>query len=318
MHETKHKHVKGMIDIFKNNYNGKIYARGWCFYNDYKLLDIRDFNLFDIRIKYLFQNNPKENIRALTYLERTDVSNFYNISKVKNCGWEFEMEYDQNNLNDLYLEMLIDDEWREIFKFIITIYDNKFYETSKKQPPSFMVVDNFYKNPDEVRKFALSQEFSYHPDYHKGKRTDTVFKFPGLKEKMEELLCNKIKNWDKYGVNACFQYCIGGDQLVYHYDSQEYAAIIFLTPDAPPQTGTSFYRSKNTKGRIFDNKDYSIVFKNGFLDPTEFEVVDVIGNVYNRIVLFNAQMFHAASNYFGNTLENGRLFQIFFFDLEKE
>jgi hypothetical protein len=92
--------------------------------------------------------------------------------------------------------------------------------------------------------------------------------------------------------------------------------LLFLTPNAPPQTGTTFYRSKNTgKKKIFDDAENSVVFKNGYLDSTEFEVVDVVGNVYNRLVLFDAKMFHAASNYFGKTLENGRLFQIFFFDL---
>jgi hypothetical protein len=65
-----------------------------------------------------------------------------------------------------------------------------------------------------------------------------------------------------------------------------------------------------------NNDDHGIVFKNGFYDSTEFEVVDVVGNVYNRLVLFNARMIHSASTYFGNNMENGRLFQLFFFDLD--
>lgn len=306
MHKTSNDSVKGMVDVFK--YYGNTYARGWCFHVDNKL--------FDLRIKYFLKDVHVENIKSLTYLPRKDVSNHYNTPEVTNCGWEFEINNEDNKLTELYLEIFFDDEWREVFKFNVPYFTGNFYETNKKTP-SFIVMDNFYKNPDEVRNFALSKEFMYHPDYHKGKRTDQVFKFPGLKEKMEDILGCKIINWDSYGVNACFQYCIGGDQLVYHYDKQEYAAIIFLTPNAPPQTGTTFYRSKNTKSRIFAEIEFNDVFKHGFLDPTEFEVVDVVGNVYNRIVLFNAQMFHAASNYFGNTLENGRLFQIFFFDLEK-
>jgi hypothetical protein len=184
--------------------------------------------------------------------------------------------------------------------------------------PSFVVVDNFYEDVNSVRSFALQQKFVSHPDYHKGKRTDHVYRFDGLKESFENILNCKIKNWTKYGVNGCFQYCIGGDQLVYHIDGQEYAGILFLTPDAPPQSGTTFYRSKHTKNmKIKNNNEFQIVFNNGFLDSTEFEVVDVVGNVYNRLVLFDSRMFHAASTYFGNTLENSRLFQLFFFDLDK-
>jgi hypothetical protein len=70
------------------------------------------------------------------------------------------------------------------------------------------------------------------------------------------------------------------------------------------------------KFNLYDENEFNVVFKNGFLDSTEFELVDVVGNVYNRLVLFDAKMIHAASNYFGNNLNNGRLFQIFFFDLD--
>ena len=58
------------------------------------------------------------------------------------------------------------------------------------------------------------------------------------------------------------------------------------------------------------------MFRNGFLDSTEFDLVDTIGNVYNRLILFDAQIIHAAATYFGTTKENSRLFQLFFFDLE--
>jgi hypothetical protein len=56
------------------------------------------------------------------------------------------------------------------------------------------------------------------------------------------------------------------------------------------------------------------IFAGGFFDRTRFEEVDRIGNVYNRLVLWNAKMIHAASGYFGQTIANSRLFQLFFFD----
>jgi hypothetical protein len=137
-----------------------------------------------------------------------------------------------------------------------------------------------------------------------------------LKQRFETILDCKIINWTHYGVNCCFQYCVGGEQIVYHFDTQQYAGIIFLTPDAPPESGTTFYRSKFTKNmKVTD--DYNTVFRTGVLDPTIFDVVDVVGNRYNRLVLFDAQMIHSASEYFGNNLLNGRLFQLFFFDILK-
>ena len=41
-----------------------------------------------------------------------------------------------------------------------------------------------------------------------------------------------------------------------------------------------------------------------FFDKTDLDVVDVAGNVYNRLVIFNARAIHSASEYFGDTKEN--------------
>jgi hypothetical protein len=313
MHETNHSNVKGYIEEIKNVNKKELSLKGWCFHE--KLLDI------EIRLKYSLNNYNTEiySYNSDVNKKREDVTKFYNNLNIINCGWEFFLvkNSELDEINDLEIQMFFDNKWNSIF----TIDNEKKISLStiikpRKFIPSFVVVDDFYKNPDQVRSFALKQDFYFHPDNHKGKRTDIVYRFNGLKENFESILGVKIKNWENYGVNGCFQYCIAGDQLVYHYDIQEYAGILFLTPDAPPNTGTSFYRSKYTKKRKIEQQDIPITFKNGFLDSTEFDLVDVVGNVYNRLVLFDAQMIHAASTYFGNNIENGRLFQLFFFDLD--
>lgn len=316
MHDTIHSEVKGYIDTFEEN-NNIIKIKGWCFHKTY--------NICEIRLKYTLDTETVIVSHPINDLNNTraDVIRSYNFDSQDKllCGWNFIIKKIKK-IKEVYLEMFFEEKWNTIFNFYDRIinnntnYNNTFYtKNMTKYIPSFVVVDNFYENVDSIREFALTKQFQYHVEYHKGKRTDEVYLFEGLKECFENILQCKIKDFERYGVNGCFQYCIGGDQLVYHYDGQEYAGIIFLTPDAPPQCGTSFYRSRHTKNMKCKGDD-NIVFRNGYLDPTEFDVVDVVGNVYNRLVLFDAKMFHAASNYFGTTKENGRLFQLFFFDLE--
>jgi hypothetical protein len=100
-----------------------------------------------------------------------------------------------------------------------------------------------------------------------------------------------------------------------HHDPQQYAGVLYLTPDAPVEAGTSLYRSKMTNSMLGYGPEYSEVYPRGNLDPSQFERVDTIGNVYNRLILFNSHMIHSASSYFGNSKESGRLVQLFFFDL---
>jgi hypothetical protein len=54
--------------------------------------------------------------------------------------------------------------------------------------------------------------------------------------------------------------------------------------------------------------------KHTFLDPTPFERQDTVGNVFNRLVIFDGGLIHSGNDYFGHSRETGRLFQIFFFN----
>ncbi|HEV3059691.1 MAG TPA: hypothetical protein VGY48_15680 [Vicinamibacterales bacterium] len=177
--------------------------------------------------------------------------------------------------------------------------------------PSIVVVDNFLPDPGSVRHTALAQMF-YASDGYKGKRTREQFLQDAYKVAFEDLLRIKIGKWGEHEMNGTFQVCTPEDPIVYHCDSQRYAGIIFLTPDAPPAAGTTLYRSKASKQRRF--VDDPSMFAGGFYDSTLWETVDVIGNVYNRLVLWRGDLVHSASCYFGQTVDNARLFQMFFFD----
>jgi hypothetical protein len=52
-------------------------------------------------------------------------------------------------------------------------------------------------------------------------------------------------------------------------------------------------------------------------DLTKWELVDRVGNVFNRLILFDAHNYHMSQDYFGDSKENGRLFQVFFFSTER-
>lgn len=187
--------------------------------------------------------------------------------------------------------------------------------TINRQPnKTVWVVDNFYSDPYAVREYALKQEFKPEIEYFKGSRSLDQYFVPGTKEAFERIMGIKIREWESHGMCGRFQYCTSQDALVYHNDGQTWAAMIYLTPDAPYCTGTSLYASKNGARRTSDPNFTDDVFAGGFYDETKFELVDSIGNVFNRLFIFDAQNIHAASKYFGQTKEDSRLFHIFFFD----
>jgi hypothetical protein len=188
--------------------------------------------------------------------------------------------------------------------------------------PTAIIIDDFYSNPDEVREFALNQEY-FEGGIGRGfigRRTQGQFLFPNLKERFEQILGKKIIKWEDYEMNGKFQIAWAGEPLVWHCDSQVYGGMLYLTPNAPFQCGTTLYAHKKTRARTYYDEGWNVEWgdENGttHLDGTPWEPVDVLGNVYNRLVLFDGSCIHSASEYFGHKPYNARLWQMFFFDTE--
>ena len=185
--------------------------------------------------------------------------------------------------------------------------------------PDLIVVDDFLEDPHAARQEALEQEYIQQGSY--GVRSQKRFDRSYLKDAFENLINRKIRLWS-HGVNSCYQYCESDTPLIWHKDDQDYAEAIYLTPDAPLQTGTSFWRSKVTGEFGPECEDNSRLFnsehkdKEWFWDRTKFEEVDRIGNKFNRLAIWNAKTIHSATSYMGKGIEEARLFQVFFFEVD--
>jgi tetratricopeptide (TPR) repeat protein len=190
----------------------------------------------------------------------------------------------------------------------INLYINKSY--SKK----LFVVDNFYQNPDEVREFALKQEYKEDLRFYKGLRSTQIFHPRGIKEEFERIIGEKITDFPLSGINGCFQITTSNDPQVYHHDLQKWAAMIYLTPNAPYTSGTRLHRSKINGTMHISEPNIQDAFSGGFYDSSKFDTIADAGNLYNRLVIMDAQNIHSAGPYFGQNMEDGRLTHLFFFD----
>ena len=183
------------------------------------------------------------------------------------------------------------------------------------------VVDNFLDNPDEIREYALS--LSYGERYSVGVRTKPATFTPLYKPVFEKILNNKIiSNFDTHdddsSTNGCFQWCNEEVTPVIHADNVNCGGVLYLTPNAPPESGTVFYEHIETGETTIKNlSDTDVIWNKGFYDFTPFKEIDRVANVYNRLVLFDGRHFHSGAPYFGQTIEDSRLFQIFFFTVDE-
>ena len=241
MHDSLIESVKIHVDEVSLSEDKGILVEGWCASEAYEIENVR----------VSIDGEEPNSFIGEYKVERKDVYEFYeNKENFLNSGFSIPISEKIENDGDIFLQIMrAAGEWENVQKLGPQISSKlkelkTNFEINEVFDTNVIVVDNFYKNPHEVREFALSRD-SYRPhvEYHKGQRTEENFKPEGVKRAIENLLQKKITKWDEHGANGVFQFCTSEDAIVYHVDSQSYAAVVYLTPDAPPECGTTFYRS---------------------------------------------------------------------------
>ena len=181
-----------------------------------------------------------------------------------------------------------------------------------------IIADDFYESPIDVRNFALSQQFDVMGNFPNA-RTKS-FSNQNIKDSIQEIIAThggRITYWPE-GYNGAFQFTTAQNRSWIHADDgTTWAAVVYLTPDAPLSGGTGLFRHKATGlSEMPDSKEKLNEIYLDAQDMTKWEIIDRIGNVFNRIVIYRGGIFHTSLDYFGKDKYDGRLFQTFFFSTE--
>ena len=204
------------------------------------------------------------------------------------------------------------------------------------------LIENFYDNPHAIRKFALAQKYKFRHE-----ETDLKYVYPGCRTQdlhaldaaLFEKICKKLvsvfhiheHDYMRWAITTSFQ-SVSEDykQGVIHTDnSTVFAGVLYLSPNAPLNSGTSLYK----KNKSFNEQKYKQAleqndenFKVGQkIMSTDYHImfdeVVRVNNVYNTLIIYEGDTFHAANDFFGSTLKDSRLAQVFFInriDAQKE
>ena len=171
-----------------------------------------------------------------------------------------------------------------------------------------LVIDDFLDNPDEIRNFLINNKVPFNIEgAYPGKRTPPVDNLDYknmIVEKLHKVLPFKIK---MKPLSFSFQLCLSGDETWVHVDPSDWTGVLYLTPNAPIESGTLLFKADNESMMKIRSEEKQQV---------DIDIIAGISNVYNRLVLFRGKDIPHRSNVagFGNCLENGRLTQVFFFD----
>jgi len=203
------------------------------------------------------------------------------------------------------------------------------------------IIDDFYESPMKIRQYALEQSYFFCHE-----KPDIKYVFPGMRtadlsdlnSSLYQNVCKKIMSifhipeYDELRFQLLTNFQIVQEKYqsgIIHVDGDTiFSGILFLTPDAPLNSGTSLYKpnakfNQTAFQNALDLNDS--LFKENL--PVNFEHHDMfdetlrVNNLFNRLVIFEGHIPHSANNFFGTTKHNSRLTQVFFLkrlDAKKE
>jgi len=196
-----------------------------------------------------------------------------------------------------------------------------------------IVVDDFYANPDKVRAHALSTDYAdITPTDYPGLQSKLSLRADALTTAFNELvrarICTDAARFT-WGGFRCITKATGEGAKVHADIGIDWAAMVYLTPNAPMEAGTGFFRHRETgfEGPPSDRQARALGFRDAadfddkiirrdMGDPSTWELTSLVGPVYNRLVLFRGcRLYHAPLAGCGDDAASGRLTHNFFFNV---
>jgi hypothetical protein len=206
---------------------------------------------------------------------------------------------------------------------------------------SALILDNFLPYPTVVREWAINQKYytakefsekyNQHTDWP-GRRTEHVV---DLDKDYANVVLSQISNiaqksfglTNNMSIRSYFQLTLesDGDSWVHQDNDIDLAGILYLNPNPPVNSGTTIYHCKNEaywQSFMSTTEGYETLKSINRIDNSElynhlFNPIDDIGNVFNRLILYPGITYHKSNDYFGDSIKNGRLTQVFFMKQEK-
>jgi hypothetical protein len=198
---------------------------------------------------------------------------------------------------------------------------------------SFIIIDDFLKDPEQLRQIALEAEYSeLHPDaMYPGRNSVYPQIINGYTEAIAKIVDEPLTPMEYKGTsNGKFRITLDGQSGGggVHIDNCHWTAILYLNKPEDCRGGTDFFRhipTNTEKAPIYSHelakygiKDFPELWDNLINphtnDTSKWEKTFSIPMKYNRLVLIRPWYWHNAGTGFGDSVENGRLIYMGFFN----
>lgn len=195
-------------------------------------------------------------------------------------------------------------------------------------PTSLIVVDDFLEEPQGFRQAALGLAYPDLQGNFPGRNSLQRLQLDGLAEAVSRLAGEALKPLDPPLSHGKCRITLANDQGLarVHTDPGVLSGILYLSRPEDCRGGTEFFRHRATNSDHAPRNDRELR-EMGFasydavrermavdtLDEGAWEKTMDVPMRFNRLVLLRPWLWHTAGPGFGDSIENGRLIYVMFF-----
>lgn len=199
---------------------------------------------------------------------------------------------------------------------------------------TLIIVDDFLDNAADFRNMALKLDYPEPAEgvAYPGRNSAQRINLPGLGEQATRIIGTRLRPKEN-SAHGRFRITLENDEGIadVHIDESHWSGIYYASRPEDCRGGTEFFRHRETgtergllepeeirrlgaqdeqeANRLFNE----ILFKDS-KDRSKWEHIMTVPMKFNRLVLFRPWLWHTASPGFGDSLENGRLVYLLFFE----
>ena len=203
--------------------------------------------------------------------------------------------------------------------------------------PSLILLDDFYADAAEIRKMALGLDYPEHGGkaYYSGRNSKQALINQGIVDGLSRAAGERLAPAPRSAVGH-FRIAFADDEPRQDIHIDPYrdwgGVVYFNTPEqCEGRGGTSFWRHKalgidgmpltwtaKDVGKYgfksYEEMRVALAERDG-VDRAKWDHLMTVPMKFNRCILFRAWLWHSHAANFGDSMETGRLIQVFFFDV---
>ena len=194
---------------------------------------------------------------------------------------------------------------------------------------SLIIVDNFLNNAEQLRAAALRLDYPPNEAPFPGRNSLQRLNIGGISEEVSHILGEPLAPLSPPQSHGKFRLTLASDigKAKVHIDPAHWSGILFMSKPEDCQGGTDFFRHIRTgtdeapttpealrkHGYASFEEMHRDIIEQDSLDDSAWELAMRVPMRFNRLILLRPWLWHTAGPGFGDSVENGRLIYVLFF-----